>query len=258
MSEKITFLGQCGFAIETEDGLKIAIDPVLTELFDDDGNDIRHYPPVFEPEKLSADYIICTHDHIDHMAIPTIKRAMSVCEKTKVIVPKGCMKLLLAAGLPMEKIIDVSDCEEKIIEAGKLSVKGISAAHPTHHLDEDGLDRNLVFAIKIAGKGQYVHLGDTYLTERLENDLKELGKIYMLFLPINGQDEERSSKGIIGNLDCKEAAYLSSVLKPSVAVPTHFDMVIGNTANPEEFIHCIKEIDEDIDCYIPELGKIMS
>lgn len=110
---------------------------------------------------------------------------------------------------------------------------------------------NIVF-IEMNGK-KLVHLGDTYVTEQLRNDLKELGKIDSIMLPINGRDEIREAQGIIGNLNCEEAAELAAYLRPDLSIPTHFDMVVGNTADPAVFKECLNEIMPESRCWIPTL-----
>lgn len=246
----IQFLGQCGFLLETEK-LRVAIDPVLNALIED-GRDIRCYPPVMAPKDLRADYIFCTHDHIDHMPKETLVTAVKDYEKTKIVVPAGCMEELVSWGISKEKIIGMADKEERILSE-KLSVKGISAAHPVHSTDEKGQDHNLVYCIELEGK-KLVHLGDTYRTPRLVEGLTSFGAIDVLFPPINGRDEIREAKGIIGNLSCREAAELAKELQVGLVIPTHFDMVVGNTEDPENFVREAKALAME-NYWIPKLDE---
>lgn len=246
----IQFLGQCGFLI-TNEKIRIAIDLVLTELIDH-GQNIRNYPPVMEPEELHADYIFCTHDHIDHMEIKTLQREVTEKEDTKIVVPAGCKDELFKAQISSENIISLMDGETKDLLQNKLSVKGISVAHPVHQVDENGLDHNLAFAIYIENKC-LVHLGDTYLTKRLQNSLLELKEIDVLFAPINGMDEEKAKIGLIGNMSSKEAADLCYKVESKLSVPTHFDMVKGNTENPENFAKALKQLNREAKVWVPKL-----
>lgn len=249
----IKYLGQCGFLISS-DTIKIAIDPVLTDLFDDDGNDIRLYPPVISPKDLDVDFIFCTHDHIDHMAIDTITQCLSCHPNTKIILPLGCAHLLKDAGLLDAQFVYLSEQEEKCVVKETLSVKGISAAHPIHQKDTQGLDRNLVYSI-LLDDYHIVHLGDTYLTDQLQQDLMSLSPIDVFFPPINGRDEERDKKGIIGNLNYEEAAKLACDLQVKLAIPTHFDMVVGNTENPQYFAKEFTKQDNHGMYWIPVFEK---
>lgn len=245
---KIEYIGQCGFIIKSDD-ISIAIDPVLSDLCEN-GQSIRLYPPAYPASELDVDYILCTHDHIDHMDILTITDAMNNHKDTRIVVPKGCIPML--SSIESSRIIGIGDKETVFLEDDKVSITGISTAHPVHQLDENGLDRNLAYAV-IVGNKRLVHLGDTYYTERLEKALASLGKIDVLFLPINGTDEERTNKGIIGNLSSAEAAKLSAKLGCELTIPTHFDMVIGNTENPDNFVREIKATAPEAKYIIPKL-----
>lgn len=263
------FLGQCGFRIWTEQ-LSVAIDPVLNELVDDTGKSIRKYPPVMAYEDLKVDVICCTHDHIDHMAKETVIGIARDCEKTLFVVPKGCVEEMLSWGIAPNKVFGLSDGEALEIkngavlktengensdsESGKLRITGLSTAHPVHAVDEAGLDHNLAFSLDIDGK-RLVHLGDTYHTERLEKSLRSLGPIDVLLPPINGRDEYRESLGIIGNLSYEQAADLANRLGVKCTIPTHFDMVIGNTEDPEKLAEYMRSHYPDREFLIPVLNK---
>lgn len=249
----INYIGQCGFMIYN-DKCAIAIDPVLNDIVDENGKTLRCYPPVVDYEELDVDYVLCTHDHIDHMAKETVLAVAGIYEDTKFIVPNGCVKTLIEWGISEGRVIGIADGETKNLELGRVTVKGISTAHPTHQVDEAGLDHNLAYCITMEDK-KLVHLGDTYLTERLEKELRSLGKIEVLFPPINGRDDEREAKGIIGNLSCEEAAQLADRLRVELTVPTHFDMIAGNTADPFEFAEMLWKLNQENKCWIPALRE---
>ncbi len=77
----------------------------------------------------------------------------------------------------------------------------------------------------------------------------------VLFPPINGRDEVREAKGIIGNLSCNEAAVLADKLGVELVIPTHFDMIVGNTANPDEFREYLLKLNPNNKFIIPVLSK---
>lgn len=247
---KIKYLGQCGFIL-SNDRISIAIDPVLNDIFDDDGNNIRLYPPVMSGKELNVDFLFCSHEHIDHLDIATVKEVAENSPGTRFVIPKGCEKLLLEVGIPLKRIISMMDGET--VELPDITVKAVSTAHPVHQVNEAGEDCNLAFALEIDGKC-YVHLGDTYLTERLQKSLEALGNIEVIFLPINGMDEIRAQIGIIGNLSTKEAAKLAFDLKSNLSVPMHFDMVKGNTEDPQKFVDALLALDGTMKYWVPEIG----
>lgn len=248
---ELTFLGQCGIVIE-EDRLRVAIDPVLTPLMDH-GVDIRLYPSVMEPEELNADYVLCTHEHIDHMAIDTLKRIANATKKSIFVIPNGCVSLLASYGIDLSRIIGLADGETVLLTQERLKIGGISTAHPVHHVDENGMDCNLAYVIEIGHK-RLIHLGDTYYTERLEKSLKANCPIDALFAPINGMDEEKAKIGLIGNMSAKEVAELVCQLEVGMVVPTHFDMVKGNTEDPLKLVNELKCRNNETKVWIPQLG----
>ena len=261
----IKFLGQCGFLLE-EDDMNIVIDPVLSDLMEN-GQSIMNYPPVMKPSDIAPDFCFCTHDHIDHLDTATISGFTNSNDKTRFVIPSGCKKILVQNGIPEDRIITFDDGESKIltqsgnvfkvkdnsksINENSIEVTAISTAHPVHKLDADGLDRNLLYSILWNGH-RYVHLGDTYRTDRLVKSLKKLGHIDVLFSPINGRDDEREARGIIGNLSGKETALIALELKVSVVYPMHFDMVKGNTADPAEFVEEMERIGGKTEYVIPK------
>lgn len=251
MSISLKFIGQCGFVISSGD-LRLAIDPVLTDLIEN-GKSIRNYAAVMSPEDLQADYILCTHDHIDHLAVETVERCGKSCSKTKFVVPSGCVQMVEALGISKDRIIALGDLEETSLESGTLKIKGLSTAHPVHQKDENGLDRNLAYSLEFAGL-RLVHLGDTYYTERLKDSLKALGKIDLLLPPINGMDEKKAAVGIIGNLSPEEAALLAKETSAVISIPTHFDMVSGNTADPLQFQRAMEKAYPEGKVIIPSLN----
>lgn len=249
----IEFLGQCGFRIATEK-FSMAIDPVCNDLLDEQGKTIRNYPPVCTPEELNVDYIFCTHDHIDHMPKETLVRVAKHSEKTIFIVPKGCVQEVVSWGIAKEWVLGFAE-EQKVVMGDSLfSWKAFSAAHPVHKVDENGDNHNQVYCFEIDGK-RLVHLGDTYLTERLLRDLKSIGMMNVLFPPINGRDEMREAQGIIGNLNYQEAADLAIELNADLVIPTHFDMVQGNTEDPEKFVAYLSQKDPKKKVWIPVLKE---
>lgn len=231
----IKFLGQCGFVFESEK-ISFAIDPVLNDLVEN-GQSIRNYPPVFEPEELNVNYVFCTHNHIDHLALETVSKIADKNQNTEFIIPNGCINILKKQGINSERIHGLKAGETLFLEG--LKVLGISTAHPVHNVED-----NLAYSIVFDGK-HIVHLGDTYLTQQLKKDLLNIGKIDYFFPPINGMDEEKAAKGIIGNLNIKEAVELTNILQPEIVIPTHYDMVKGNTANPQEFVDEMKKVNSN-------------
>lgn len=248
----IWYLGQCGFVLKSA-AATVYIDAVLNDLTNADGFTRRHYPPPFDPAEVRADYFLCTHGHRDHMALPTLAAVARNCPQTRFVVPAGCHAALEKAGVPTGRIVPVFPGRELVLSG--LTVRPVSAAHPIHLPDGDP-DAALCFSLCMDGV-ELLHLGDTYLTGQLLQDLQALPAPHMLFVPVNGSDHFRTARGCIGNLNALEAARLAVLLRADMSIPTHFDMVSGNTADPLLFVRELWQENSAAKWHIPALGERM-
>jgi L-ascorbate 6-phosphate lactonase len=79
------------------------------------------------------------------------------------------------------------------------------------------------------------HAGDTVVYDGLIETLSAW-PIDVAFVPINGRDYFRTGRGIIGNTDLRETAELTETLDIGLIVPTHYDLIEGNTVDPGHFV----------------------
>lgn len=247
----IWYLGQCGFVYKNE--VTVYIDPVLNDLTDESGCSRRLYPSPFHPSQVRADYVLCTHGHIDHLAVETLSAIAGSDPHTRFIVPGGCRSLLTKSGIAEERILSARD--RQAIHLPGLTVTPVSAAHPVHETDEGGEDLALCYHLGM-GNVSALHLGDTYLTDRLLEELQALPAPHLFFPPINGGDYFRTRRNCIGNLSPIEAATLAALLRADLTIPTHFDMVEGNTVDPLVFVRELWEKNPAAKWHIPALGEL--
>ena len=59
--------------------------------------------------------------------------------------------------------------------------------------------------------------------------------------------------GRLGNMNAQEAAEVISSLRPELAIPMHFGLFAGNTADPEPFVEALEK--ENIKTLVAEAGK---
>ncbi|MDR1903431.1 MAG: MBL fold metallo-hydrolase [Treponema sp.] len=255
----IWFMGQHGFAVKLN-GLLILIDTILNDLKDREGKSIRLYPPPFAPEELyGVDYYLCTHDHADHLNLETILPLARVNPHACFIVPKPFRGKLTKAGIGESRVLGAQ--EGGVLSLGKNADSGaavclypLAASHPDYSADENGDYVSLGYILKGGGISVY-HAGDTWAAPRLVETLKGMAPIDIAMLPINGTDWDRTSRGIIGNMNILDAVKLSCVLNVDLTIPSHYDMMPNNSENPANFADCMYRLCPGRKFHIFSLGE---
>jgi L-ascorbate 6-phosphate lactonase len=214
----ISWLGQAGFLLKSPAGVRIAIDPYLSNSCEaaarGDGLDMRRcWPAPLRPRDLVGfEAIILTHSHQDHLDPQTVRPYLRAGGCGPFIAPHEAAARLQNLGVaPTDIKITWPNCTHEI---GDLSIRA-------------------TFAIPLAGDdlthvGYLVSVKDgpcLYFTGDTDyNDILSISvaphKPDVMITVINSA---------FRNLSPREAAQLAKALKPHWVVPCHHDMFPDNS-----------------------------
>ncbi len=223
----IYYFGQCGFVLKSRTRT-VGIDLILEELYGKNGERRRVFSPPFSPDQgLHLDYLLVTHDHRDHLDDRTIQGLKRANPSLQVVVPKGLEDCLPAR---LEGLVYLG--KEMCIRSENLEIEAVPTPHTEYIFDERGESISQGYFITMEGK-RFFHCGDALCDEKLRKAVSDFSP-YIMFLPINGRDEERTKAGIIGNMTSQEAISFSIDMR-AIMIPMHYDFFLNNGYDIELF-----------------------
>ncbi len=230
----IVALGQSGFLLRLA-GAIIVVDPYLSP------DPQRLVPPDDSvAEAKGIDIIACTHEHRDHLDLPTIKLLLAGSPEATLVVPEPAVGKVVDAGMDRSRITPAQP--DHRLRFGVIVIDPLASMHGLHVADaysfgtelSEGLVRFLGYVFTAPGIVLY-HAGDTVLYPGLVSQLRRFD-IDVAMLPINGRDAAREERGLVGNLDPAEAVQLATTAGADVLVPMHYDMFAHNAGHPDEVV----------------------
>lgn len=161
-----------------------------------------------------ADIVLVTHEHHDHFSPEDISKVVK--EDTLFVCPKGMENNFAELGIEEERVTAMSpgtaiELEGAIIEA--LPAYNVDKAF--HPKENDWLG----YIITLDGERIYI-AGDTDMTQ----DNKAVS-CDIAMVPIGGTY----------TMDASEAAALIGNIKPKVAIPTHYNDIVGTKDDEKVF-----------------------
>ena len=260
----VWFFGQHGFVV-CLDGLVFYIDVVLTDLLDRDGKSLRAYPPPFAPAEIQrVDYVLCTHNHIDHLNLDTLLPLAKANPQARFVVPAPFQKLLVDSGIAADKALAAKVGENLLFPtpAGNIvELFPVPAIHSKYvneqgegETDAGGQYVSVGFLLK-GSKVSLYHSGDTWVTPPLLDALKAHSPVDIAMLPINGTDWERTAENCVGNMNPLDAAKLSCAVPFDLVIPSHYDMITSNSENPARFAEVMYALCPEKRFHICALGE---
>ena len=207
---KITWLGQAGLLFESNE-IKIIIDPYLSNSVESIQPHFWRRVPVDESFlKIKPDFIVLTHDHLDHTDPETLKHYLG--ENTDVCV--------LASGNAWNKVRkEFGGIKNNYVQFNRgtewseksVLFKAVYAEHSD----------NCAIGVLIAAEEKtYYVTGDTLYNERIFSYLPE--HIDYVFLPVNGMGN---------NMNMNDAAGFAKRINAKRVVPIHIGMFDDLTAD---------------------------
>jgi L-ascorbate metabolism protein UlaG (beta-lactamase superfamily) len=247
-------LGQAGFALRSRDQF-VLIDPFLSP------SPNRLIDAVVDPRGLlGVGVVLATHEHGDHLDLPTWALIAEASPNARFVVPEPLKPLVIEMGIDGDRVVGASIGTP--IMVGDVRATPVPARHAVGIEDgyslgdqEHGTPRFVGYVVEIDGARVY-HAGDTLADEIMVRAVRELHPDIAL-LPINGRDPGRERRGIVGNLSPDEAAGLAAQLSVALAIPMHFDTIRGNLGHPDAFVRAMRERHPMASVWVPGSGAAL-
>ena len=191
MLENIEFLGHATFKIK--------------------GSKLIYTDPYQIDDEESADIILISHSHFDHLSIEDIKK---ICNRnTTIVASTDCIESL--KGLP-GYTIGLLPFQNANVNGVHIDAVPAYNINKTFHPKENNWNG---YVFELDGL-RYYHPGDT-------DKIPEMNQIKadIVFLPVGGTY----------TMDYKEAASLVSIICPKKAIPMHYGSIVGKKEDAEIF-----------------------
>jgi L-ascorbate metabolism protein UlaG (beta-lactamase superfamily) len=180
--------------------------------------------PLDPAEITDADVVICSHEHLDHLDVPTIRTLARSSPQAVVVAPEACRQILLDLGWAAERIRTTRG--DETIEVASLAIRAFPVPHDDYDVDPPRGHRFQGYCVS-DGRVSVAHVGDARADEALGELLSAMAPD-LLCLPVNGRDEHRRAMGFAGNMNADEAYALALEAGARFVLPMHYDMFAQN------------------------------
>jgi L-ascorbate 6-phosphate lactonase len=234
-SVALYWLCQAGFAFKTSAGQVVYIDPYLSDVVERVVGFKRMMASPIEAEEVSADLILCTHEHLDHMDVDALP-ILAAHPQTHFAGPIECIKEFEKLKIPADRCHLLE--EGKSLTLGGVKVSAVYADHGELAPDALGL------VLDLEGVKVY-HTGDTaYRPEQFQPAIQMRPEILLPCI-----------NGAFGNMDWREAAQLTQLVAPRVVIPTHFWMFVEQNGDPQQFLQRCSQLAPAVQAKVLKPGE---
>jgi L-ascorbate metabolism protein UlaG (beta-lactamase superfamily) len=206
---RVTFINHATTLIQL-DGMNILTDPIWSERTSPVAfaGPRRHRPPGIRFEDLPPiDLVLVSHNHYDHLDVPTLKRLRN----SPILTPLGNGALMRRHGISAS-------------ELDWWQTKSIATLVPSHHFCARGLtdrDRNLWGGFVISSRSGNVYFaGDTGWGEHFAQISARFQPIRLALLPIGAYLPRWFMKP--AHIDPQEAVEAHRILEAHTSIAIHF------------------------------------
>lgn len=216
-SVAIWWLAQAGFVFKSHAGTVMYLDPYLSNIVEKKYGFKRLSLSPIDADDVRADWIISTHEHEDHLdtdALPIIARNNPFCRFAGSF---SCEQIYDECGIPKNRQLLMQP--DGTYEISDVTIYTARADHGDQCVDA------LTLLLDFGGVS-ILFSGDTSLRPEWMHQLL-LRKPDVLIPCINGA---------FGNMDASQAAELTAIVQPRLAIPCHFWMFKEQNGDPEAFI----------------------
>ncbi len=244
------WLGQNGFLIRYQ-SLNLLFDPYLSDFAEQwtagtPNQHVRMSAIPIEPKDIQGiDYVLCSHDHVDHIDPFTIPIVAQRNPDAVFIAPEAARKRLEGLYVNPTQLGLLRGLDSKVFQ--QISVYAIPAAHSDLDYNHDYGYPYLSFIVRL-GKITLFFAGDTVpYVEQL--DYIKPFDIDIAFLPINGQKSPEYN--LEPNFSIEEAIDFATAINAKTTIPMHYNMFTINTVDINDFVLAAKD---KIQYKLPQIG----
>jgi len=184
------------------------------------------YPYNIKENSEKADIILITHSHYDHCSVADIKNIIK--EGTKIILTADSQSKITRFDTPIDIQIVEPNKELTIGEVKIATIPAYNLDKPFHPKEEGWVG----YLIKMNDILIYC-AGDTDLIPEMQKltGYKQPDKTFVALLPIGGRF----------TMTAEEAAESAKLIKPTIAIPSHYGSISGGKEDAEEFARLCRE-----------------
>jgi len=194
------------------------------------GNVTIMVDPFKMAKQEKADLILISHNHFDHLSVGDIKNIST--KDTSIVAAQECIEMI--KGFDFKEKIGISPGEEKTVKGIKIKcipAYNITKINPdTKKPFHPKEDNKVGFLFELNGTTIY-HTGDTDLIPEM-SDLKP----DIALVPVSGTYV----------MTAQEAAKAVEKIKPKIAIPMHYGIIVGSEKDAIEFKQLVRSCEVQI------------